>query len=225
MVTFISQFTSVAQSRPTLCNPMDCSTPGFPKRSLTSGRLSCHIVVFAQLLSQVWLFLTPFHHLPEFAQIHVHWVNDAIQPSHPLSLPSPTALNLSQPQGFFQWACFSYQVAKSLQLQLGNRPSNEYSGLISLGLTDLTFLQAKEFSRVFSSTTIQKYQFFGTHPSLWSNSHHPSLWSKSHLYITTRKIIALTVQTLVSKVMSLLFNMLSRFVITLLSRSKSLLIS
>ena len=135
------------------------------------------------------------------------------------------AFDLSQHQGFFQWACFSYQVAKSLQLQLGNHPSNEYSGLVSLGLTDLIFLQAKEFSRVFSSTTIQKYQFFGTHPSLWSNSHHPSLWSKSHLYITTRKIIALTVQTLVSKVMSLLFNMLSRFVITLLSRSKSLLIS
>ena len=64
---------SVAKSRLTLCNPMDCSTPGFP------------VLCF----------------LPEFAQVHVHWVNDAIQSSHPLSLPSPLALNLSQHQGLF----------------------------------------------------------------------------------------------------------------------------
>ena len=65
---------SVAQSCPTLCDPMDCSTPGFPV----------------------------FHCLLEFAQTHVHQVDDAIQPSHPLSSPSPPALNLSQHQGFFQ---------------------------------------------------------------------------------------------------------------------------
>ena len=107
-------------------------------------------------------------------------------------------------------------MAKSLQLQLGDCPSNEYLGLISSGLTDFIFLQAKEFSRVFSSTTIQKHQFSGTYPSLWSNS---------LLYTTTRKIIALTVQNLVSKVMSLLFYMLSRFVVTFLSRRKGLWIS
>ena len=78
------------QSCPTLCNPMDCSTP-----------------VFAVL-----------HHLPELAQTHVHWVNDAIQLSHPLSSHSPPAFNLSQHQSLFQWVASSNQVAKVLELQL-----------------------------------------------------------------------------------------------------------
>ena len=74
-------------------------------------------------------------------------------------------------------------------------PSNEYSGLISLGLTDLISLQSKGLSRVLSNTTVQKHQFFGAQTSLWSNSH-------------TRKTIALIIWTFASKVMSLLFNML-----------------
>ena len=77
-------FGSVAESCPTLCNPMNWSTPGFPVR----------------------------HQLREPAQTHVHWVSDAIQPSHPLSSPSPPALNLSQNQGVFQWVTSSHQVAK-----------------------------------------------------------------------------------------------------------------
>ena len=84
------QFSSVAQSCPTLCHPMDCSTPG----------LSVH------------------HQLPEFTQTHVHRVGDAIQPSHPLSSPSPPALNLSQHQGLLQWVSSSHQVAKVLKFQL-----------------------------------------------------------------------------------------------------------
>ena len=88
------QFSSVAQSRPTFCNPMDCSTP----------RFRVH------------------HQLPELAQTHVHRAGDAIQPPHPLSSPSPPALNLSQHQGLFQWVSSSHQVAKVLefQLQLGS---------------------------------------------------------------------------------------------------------
>ena len=81
---------SVAQSCPTLCNPMDCSTPG--------------LLVHQQL--------------PELAQTHVHWVGDAIQPSHPLLSPSPPAFNLSQHQGLFQWVRSSHQVAKVLEFQL-----------------------------------------------------------------------------------------------------------
>ena len=81
---------SVVQSYPTLCNSMDCSTPGFPV----------------------------LHHLPEFAQTYVHWVSDAIQPSHPLSSPSPPAFNLSQHQGLFKWVGSSHQMAKALELQL-----------------------------------------------------------------------------------------------------------
>ena len=87
---FFSQFSSAAQSCLTLCNPMDCSTPGFPV----------------------------LHHLPEFAQTHVHQVSDAIQPSHPLSSPSPPAFNLSQHQGLFKWVSSSHQVAQILEFQL-----------------------------------------------------------------------------------------------------------
>ena len=106
------QFSSVAQSCLTLCNPMDCSTPGFPVH----------------------------YQLPELAQTHVHWVRDAIQPSHSLSSPSLPAFNLSQHQGLFQGVSSLHQVAKVLEFQLQISPSNEYSGLISfsLGLTNLT---------------------------------------------------------------------------------------
>ena len=86
---YLFQFSSVAQSCLTLCDPMDCSTPGFPVH----------------------------HQLPELAQIHVHWVGDAIQLSHPLLSPSPPAFNLSQHQGLFQWVSSSHQVAKVLKLQ------------------------------------------------------------------------------------------------------------
>ena len=84
------QFSSVAQSCLTLCNPMNCSTPGFPVH----------------------------HQLPESTQPHVHWVSDAIQSSHPLSSPSPPALNLSQHQGLFQSVGSSRQGAKVLESQL-----------------------------------------------------------------------------------------------------------
>ena len=72
-----------------LCDPMECSTPGFPVH----------------------------HQLPEFTQTHVHWVGDAIQPSRPLSSPSPPTFNLSQHQGLFQWISCSHQVAKELEFQ------------------------------------------------------------------------------------------------------------
>ena len=84
------QFSSVAQSCLTLCNPMDCSTLGLPVH----------------------------HQLPEFTQTHVHWVGDAIQPSHPLSSPSLPAFSLSQRQDLFQWVSSSHQVAKVLEFQL-----------------------------------------------------------------------------------------------------------
>ena len=84
------QFSSVAQSCPTLSNPMDCSTPGFPV----------------------------LHQLLEFTQTHVHQVSDAIQPSHPLLSPSLPAFNFSQHQGLFKWVSSSHQVAKVLEFQL-----------------------------------------------------------------------------------------------------------
>ena len=84
------QFSSVAQSCSTLCDPMNCSTPGLPVH----------------------------HQLPEFTQTHVHRVSDAIQPSHPMSSPSPPAPNPSQHQSLFQWVNSSHEVAKVLEFQL-----------------------------------------------------------------------------------------------------------
>ena len=104
-----AQFNSVAQSCPTLCYPMDCSTPGLPIH----------------------------RKLPEFTQTHVHWVSDAIQPSHPLLSPSPPAFSLSQHQGLFKWVSSSDQVAKVLELQLQHPvlPMN-IQDWFPLGLTD-----------------------------------------------------------------------------------------
>ena len=97
------QFSSVAQSCPTLCNPMNCSTPDFPV----------------------------LHQLPELAQAHVHWVGDAIQLSHNLSSHSPPALNLSQHQGLSKWVSSSHQVAKVLEFRFIISPTSEYSKRIS----------------------------------------------------------------------------------------------
>ena len=91
--------------------------------------------------------LPHLHHLPKFAQTHVHWVSDAIQPSHPPSSPCPPAFNLSQHQRLFQWVSSSPQVAKVLELQLQHCPSNEYSGLTSFRINCLISLliQGKNF--------------------------------------------------------------------------------
>ena len=109
---------------------------------------------------------------PGFAQIHVHWVDDAIQPSYLLLPSSPPALTLPQDQGIVQWISSSHQVAKVLELQQSASvlPMN-INGLFPLGLTGLISLLFKGLSRVFSNTTFWKHQFFGTLPSLWSNSH------------------------------------------------------
>ena len=103
------QFSSVTQSCPTLWYPMNHNTPGLPVH----------------------------HQLPEFIQTHVHWVGDAIQPSHPLSSPSPPAFNLSQRQGLFQWVSSS---PKYWSFSFSISPSSEYSGLISFRMDWLDLL-------------------------------------------------------------------------------------
>ena len=137
------QFHSVAQSCPILCDPMNCCTPGLPVH----------------------------HQLPEFTQTHVHQVSDAIQPSHPLSSPSPPAPNPSQHQSFpvsrlFAWGGQSTRVsalASFLPKKSQGWSPSERTGWISL--------QSKGLSRAFSNTTVQKHQFFGTQLSSQSNSH------------------------------------------------------
>ena len=101
------------------------------------------------------------HQHPEPTQAQVHWVGDAIQPSHPLSSPSHPAFNLSQHQGLFKWVGSSHQVAKVLKIQLSASvlPMNIQNWFPS-GWTGWISLQSKGLSRVFSNTRVQKHQFF-----------------------------------------------------------------
>ena len=155
--------------------------------------------------------------LPEFTQTHVHQVGDSIQPSHPLSSPPPPAPSPSQHQGLSNESTIHMRWPKYWSFSFSISPYNEHRGLISFRMDWLDLLAVQ-----------------GTLKSLLQ--HHSSkasiLWHSafftvqcSHPYITTGKTIALTKWNFVSKVMSLLFNMLSRLVITFLPRSKHLLIS
>ena len=137
------QIRSVTQSCPTLCNPMNRSTPGLPVH----------------------------HKLPEFTQIHVHRVSDAIQPSHPLSSPSPLAPNPSQHQSLFQWVNSSHEVAKILVSALASFLPKKSQGWSPSEWTGWISLQSKGLSRIFSNTTVQKHQFFAAQLSSQSNSH------------------------------------------------------
>ena len=182
------QFSSVSQSCPTLCDTMDCSTSGLPVH----------------------------HQLPEFTQTHVHWVSDAIQPSHLMSSPSPPTFNLSQRQGLFKWVSSSHQVAKVLGFQLQHQSFEGNSGLISFRMDQLDLLVVQ--GTLESSPTPQ---FKSINSSVLSFLYSPTL-TCIHDH---RKTIALTRRTFVDKVMSPFFNMLSRLIITFLPRSKCLLIS
>ena len=157
---------SVAKSCPTLCDPMGCSMP-----------------VFSVL-----------HSLLEIAQTYVHWVSDAIQPSHPLSSPSPPAFNFSQNQGLFQWLRLLIRWPKYSSFSFNISPSNEHPGLISFRMDWLDLLAVQ-----------------GTFKSLLQ--HHSSKASilqcsaffivqLAHPYMTTGKTIALTRWTFVGTVMS-----------------------
>ena len=141
-VFFLSsvQISSVSQSCLTLCDPMNSSTPGIPVH----------------------------YQLPESTQTHVYRVGDVIQPSHPLSSPSPPALNPSWHQGLFKWVSSSHQVAKVLEFLSASTsvlPMNTQNWS-PLGWTGWISLQSRGLSRVSSNTTVQKHQFFGTQLSL-----------------------------------------------------------
>ena len=136
-------FSSVAQSCPTPCDPMNCSTRGLPVH----------------------------HQLPEFTQTHVHRVSDAIQPSHPLSSPSPPAPNPSQHQSLFQWVNSSHQVAKVLEFQLQHQSFQWTPGLVSFRMYWFYLLAVQGTVKSLLQHTVQKHQFFSAQPSSQSNSH------------------------------------------------------
>jgi len=169
--------------------PQEYSTPGFPV----------------------------LHYFLEFAQTHVHCINDAIQPSHPVSSPSPPALNLSQHQGFFQWVGSLIRWPKYYSVSFSISPSNELSGLMSFRTNwfDLLAVQGTLNSLLqhhsWKASILQCSTFF--------------MVQLSQLYTTTGKTIATTIWTLVSKIMSLFFNTLPSFIIAVFLRSKHLLTS
>ena len=149
-------FSSVAQSCPTLCDPMNCSMPGLPVH----------------------------HQLLEFTQTHVHHVGDAIQPSYPLSFPSPPALNLSQ--DLFKWVSSLQHVSKVLEFQLQHQPFQwtPRTDLLAVQGTLKSLLQ----HHIPEASVLMCSAFF--------------IVQLSHLYMTTGKTIVLTRWTFVDKVMS-----------------------
>ena len=149
---------------------MDCRTPGLPVH----------------------------HQLPEFTQTHVHWVGDAIQPSHPLLSPSPPAFNLSQHLAIFKWISSSFRWPKYWSFSFSISPSNEYLGLISFRMDWLDLLAVQGTPE--SSPTPQ---FKSIKSSALSFLYSPTLTS-IHDYL---KNCSLTRRTFVGKVISLLFNM------------------
>ena len=137
------QFSSVAQSCPTLCGLMNRSTPGLPVH----------------------------HHLPEFTQTHIHQARDVIQPSHPLLFPSRPAPNPANIRVFSNESTLHMRWPKYCSFSLSISPSKEHPGLILLRWMGWISLRSKELARVFSNTTVQKHQFFRAQLSLQSSSH------------------------------------------------------
>ena len=177
------------ESCPTLCDLMDCSMPGLPVH----------------------------HQLPELAQAHVHWINDAIQPSHPLSSLSPPALSLSQHQGLFQWVGSSHQLAKVLEFQPQHQSFQWTPRTDSFRIDWLDLLAVQRTLKSLLQHHSSKASI------LWHSAFF--IVQFSYPYMTTGKTTALTRWILVSKVMSPLFNTPSSFVIAFLLSSKLLLIS
>ena len=161
----------------------------------------------------------PVHcQLPEFSQTHIHRVGNAIQPSHPLSSPSPPAPNPFQHQSlFFNESTLRMRWPKYWSFSFSIIPSKEHPGLISFRMDWLDLLAVQGTLK----------SFLQHHSSKASILRHSAFFTVqlSHAYMTTGKTIALTRRTFVGKVMSLLFNMLCRLIITSLPRSKRLLIS
>ena len=146
LVTLIKvsvQFSSVAQSCPTLCDPMNCSTSGLPVH----------------------------HQLLEITQTHVYWVGDAMQPSHPLSSAFPPDPNPSQHQSFPMSQLFAWGGQSTGVSALASVLPKNTRGWSPLRWTGWISMQSKGLSRVFSNPTVQKHQFFGAQLSSQSNSH------------------------------------------------------
>jgi len=147
------QIRSVAQSCPTLCDPINRSMPGLPVH----------------------------HQLPEFTQTHIHRVSDAIQPSHPVVPFSSCPQSLPASESFPMSQLFAWGGQSTGDSALASVLPMNIQGWFPLVLTSLISLLSKGLSRVFSSTTVWKHLFFSTQLSLWSNPHIHTYW-KNHSF-------------------------------------------
>ena len=179
---FTSQFSSVTQSCPTLCDPMNRSTPGLPVH----------------------------HQLPEFTQTHVHQVSDAIQSSHPLSSSSPPALNPSQHQSFPMSQLFAWRGQSTGISALASFLPKKSQGWSPSEWTGWTSLQSKGLSRVFSNTTVQKHQFFGAQPSSRSNSHIHTWPLEKNIALTRWTFVGKVMSLLLNMLSRLVITFLPR---------------
>ena len=172
----------VAQLCPTVCNHMNCSTPGLPVH----------------------------HQLPEFTQTHLHRFGDAIQPSHSLSSPSPPSFNLSQHQGLFKWVSSSHQWPKYWSFSFSISPSNEYSGLISSRMEWLDLLAVqrtlKSLLQHHSSNTsiLQHSAFFTVQLS------HPYMTTGKTIALTRRTLVGKVMSLLLNILSRLVITFLPR---------------
>ena len=175
--SILVQFSSVTQSCPTLCDPMDCSTPDLPVH----------------------------HQLAEFTQTYVHWVGDAIQPFHPLSSPLLLPSVFPSIRVFFSESVLRIRWPKYWSFGFNISPSNEHSGLISFRMDWLDLLAVQGTAKSLLQHHSSKASIF------W----HSAFFTVqlSYPYMTTGKTIALTRWTFVGRVLSLLFNKLSRLVV------------
>ena len=185
---FVAQsVSSVAQSRPTSCDPMDCSTPA--SLSITNSWSLLKLMSIESVMAS---------------------------PSHPLSSPSPPAFSLSQHQGLFQWVSSSHQVAKVLELQLQHQ---SFQWIFPKGNILISFRMDWLDLLAVQGTVKSLLQHHSSKASILQHSAF-FMVQFSHPYTAPGKIIALARRTFVRKIMSLLFNTLSRFVIAFLPRSK-----
>ena len=179
------QFSSVAQSCPTLCDPMNRSTPGLPVH----------------------------HHLPEFTQTHVHQVGDAFQPSHPLSSPSPPAPNPSQHQSFFQWVNSLHEVAKYWSFSFSIIPSKEIPGLISFRMEWLDLLAVQGTLKSLlqhhsSKASILRHSAFFT-----VQLSHPYMTTGKTIALTRRTFVGKVMSLLLNMLSRLVITFLPRRIV------------
>ena len=155
------QFSSVAQLCLTLCDPMDCSTPGFPVH----------------------------HQLPELTETHVHQVSDAIQPSHPLSSPSSSAFSLSQHQGLFQWVIPCIRWSKYWSCSFSIRPSSEYSGLIPFRIDQFDLLAVQRTLKSLHQHHSSKASVFRSSAFFMIQLSHPYMTTGKTIALTRRTFV------------------------------------